>query len=623
MQLGEPECMTYAQDRMQSLVERFCPNVHDAPITAAAFDATSGTVVTADARGVVAVQRPGEASPRLIFQPGTTVNGAIAVIRGGALVAVGDESGTVGVYRTQDGEPVFQEGREGSRGRVRAMRGLAINHEGSRLAAIAADGLLRVWDLTRRERNAWRGFGGNTVDFDARGERVLAIDDEGQPRLMDLTSLQALFMDKLQTPATKALFTPDGMMVLAGGTGSINLLRVQDGALIASFATQGGSGIKTLLASPDGTRAAAITERSAHVFSLPDLETLDSFRHGAPEPTGAAVWIGGGIRVAGTDGLMHGGGSGSIGPVDAVDGIGEHRVLVHGDIAAIWHQNARIGLFKLPSKPDAVTMNRSGKLMVTRSTDSPLHVLELPSGKPLFDGGPETIAAEGIAVGGEVVAVQPRGGGLRWWHLGRNRGYSLPWPTAFSLSGSGTWLGVVTPGGAVHVIDPTTGRDAINPPQPLSQASIRLVDFISRRPELLVLDEEGVLGHYDLTRAVQDGVIASGRNVLAINVPVDRIWGLTGGRLAALRLPDGDRCSILFIDIHAGEVTSEVTDLPANATVDDENHRILLPARAGALSELSHTGAEVRVLRNLPDQEWIAFNAKGILQASKRATESI
>ena len=49
----------------------------------------------------------------------------------------------------------------------------------------------------------------------------------------------------------------------------------------------------------------------------------------------------------------------------------------------------------------------------------------------------------------------------------------------------------------------------------------------------------------------------------------------------------------------------------------------LLPARAGALVELSHTGSEVRVLRNLPDQEWIAFSATGILQASKRATESI
>ena len=59
------------------------------------------------------------------------------------------------------------------------------------------------------------------------------------PDTMDLTESASMFMDKLQTPATKALFTPDGMMVLAGGTGSINLLRVQDGALIASFATQG------------------------------------------------------------------------------------------------------------------------------------------------------------------------------------------------------------------------------------------------------------------------------------------------------------------------------------------------------------------------------------------------
>ena len=327
--------------------------------------------------------------------------------------------------------------------------------------------------------------------------------------------------------------------------------------------------------------------------------------------------------MAGTDGLMHGGGSGSIGPVEAVDGIGEYRVLVHGDVAAVWAGNARTNLFKIPSKPKDIALNRTGKLLVTSSRDSPLQVLELPAGKPLFDGGPETVGAPAIGVGGEVVAVQLKGGGIRWWHLGKNRGFSLPWPTAFTLSGSGTWIGVVTPAGAVHVLDPTTGKDAISPPQPLSQAPVRIIDFVSRRPELLVLDEDGVLGHYDLTRSAQDGAIAVGKDVLAINVPVDRMWGLNGGRFAALRLPNGDRCSILFIDIHAGEVTSEVTDLPAGAEVDDENHRILLPARAGALVELSHTGTEVRVLRDLPDQEWIAFNEKGILQASKRATQSI
>ena len=92
---------------MQSLVERFCPNVHDAAITAASFDHASGCIATADATGVVAIQRAGEASPRLVFQPGTTVRGALALIRGGSLIAVGDDAGTIGVYNTHDGSTVF------------------------------------------------------------------------------------------------------------------------------------------------------------------------------------------------------------------------------------------------------------------------------------------------------------------------------------------------------------------------------------------------------------------------------------------------------------------------------------------------------------------------------------
>jgi hypothetical protein len=615
--------LTYSHQHMQSLVERFCPNVHDAPVTAAAFDPASGTVVTADASGVVAVQRTGEASPRLVFHPGEAVNGALAVIRGGSLIAVGDESGTVGVYQSSDGASTFQEVREGARGRVRAMRGLALNPEGSRLAAIAADGLLRVWDLTRNERNAWRGFGGDTVSFDQRGERILAIDDTGQPRLMDLTTLEALYMDKLQTPATKARFTPCGTMVLAGGSGSINLLRVADGALIASFATQGGSGIQNLLTSPDGTRAAAVTQRSCHIFSLPELDPLESFKHGAPNPTGAGVWHSGGLRIAGADGLMHGGGSGSLGPVDGVAGTGAHRVLMHGDVASVWKGEERVGLFKIDGPVRAHSIDRAGRLLVTQPLSGPIKVYQIPGGKPLFDGGRETKDTERTCVGGEVVAVQLKGGGTHWWHLKQNRGFSLPWPTFMALSGSGTWLGVVTPGGAVHIIDPTTGKDAVNPPQPLSDSPVQLIDFVNRCPELLILDKEGVLGHYDLTESVQKGTVAVGRDVLAINVPVDRIWGITGGSTAALRLPEGDRCTILWIDLHQGEVIGEVRDLPGNADVDDENSRILIPARAGGLLELSREGKELRVLRDLPDQEWISFGENGIMGASKQATSVI
>ena len=615
--------VTYSQQHMQSLVERFCPNVHDVAITAAAFDPSSGTVVTADSSGLVAVQRSGEASPRLVFSPGAAVNGAISVIRGGALIAVGDEAGTVGVYKTQDGEPVFLEEREGARGRVRAMRGLALNPEGSRLAAIAADGLLRVWDLTRNERNAWRGFGGDTVSFDQRGERVLAIDDTGQPRLMDLTTLEALYMDKLQTPATKARFTPCGTMVLAGGAGSINLLRVSDGALIASFATQGGSGIQNLLTSPDGTQAAAVTQRSVHVFSLPGLQPVDSFRHGAPEPTGAGIWSAGGVRIAGSDGLMHGGGSGSLGPVDKVTGIGAHRVLMHDDIASVWHGEERAGIFKINGSAQSLSISRAGRILVVQTQGGPIQVYQSPSGKPLFDGGRETHGASHVAVGGDVVAVQLAEGGTRWWHLQQNRGFSLAWPTAMTLSGSGTWLGVVTPAGAVRIIDPTSGKDAVTPPQPLSDAPVQLIDFVNRSPELLVLDSEGVLGHYDLINSVQSGTAAVGRDILAINVPVDRIWGITGGSTAALRLPEGEHCTILWVDLNSCEVIGEVRDLPVDAEVDDENSRILIPARSGGMLELSRDGRELRVLRDLPDQEWISFGPNGILAASKGATDAI
>ena len=63
---------------MATLPDQFCPNVHDAPITAADYDPDSGTLVTADADGIVAVQRAGEATPQLLFQPGGPIQGAAA-----------------------------------------------------------------------------------------------------------------------------------------------------------------------------------------------------------------------------------------------------------------------------------------------------------------------------------------------------------------------------------------------------------------------------------------------------------------------------------------------------------------------------------------------------------------
>ena len=147
---------------MPRLVDQFCPNHHDTPVLAACFDPHSGTLATADAAGTVSVQRQGETSPGLTLSAGTAAVRACHLVRDGLLLAVGDDDGTVAVYRTDSGELVFREAREGSRGRVRAMRGVALSPEGGRLAALGKDGILRVWDLTRQEREfAWQGFSGS------------------------------------------------------------------------------------------------------------------------------------------------------------------------------------------------------------------------------------------------------------------------------------------------------------------------------------------------------------------------------------------------------------------------------------------------------------------------------
>lgn len=609
---------------MPALVDQFCPNVHDAPITAAAYDPYSGTVATADAQGVVAVQRPGEATPQLVFQPGDAVRGALSLIAGGSMLAVGDEAGTVGVYRCDTGDAIFQEVRDGARGRVRAMRGVALSPEGRTLASIARDGLVRLWDLESHQRTAaWQGFSGDTVQFDPRGQRLLAMDDQGQPRLMDLMSLQALYMDKLQMPAERAYFTLDGTMVLAVGQAGISLLRVVDGALIASFATRGGSGISNLLLSPDGTQAGAVTQRSVHTFSLPDLQPTGSLQHGAPDPTGAAYWSHEGIRVAGADGLMHGGGSGSAGPVLAVGGFGEHRLAAHGGTVAYWTGNTRVSELPVEGVPREVHVDRDGRLAVVVPQRGPVQVFDCKRGKRVFDGGPATSGATMVGVGGTVVAVQLKKGGVRWWDLSRNSGFELEWPTAMALSNGGTWLGVVTPKGAVRVLDPATGRDAVPPPEPLADVPIVRMAFVNRRPDLLVLDEDGVLGHYDLGTALRQGQRGEGRDVLTINAPVDAMWGITGGQLCALRLPEGDRCSILWVDVHACEVVHEVRDLAANAWVDAEHGLILEPGRSSALVEREQDGRERRVLRALPDGQWIAFGWRGVLDASEGASGAI
>lgn len=608
----------------QSLVEQYNPTPHQAPLTAAAFDPQSGASVTADEWGIVAVTRPGEKIPNLVFQATAAVYGAVAVAEGGALVAVGDEQGTIAVYKTWDGQNVFYDYREGAEGATRAMRSVSFNPKATMVATLSIDGIIRVFDIGRWERVAnWQGFSGDTVQFDHRGEKILAIDTLSQPKLLDVLNEEQIDLQMVPGGVQVARFTPDGEHVVTMGMGGVSLIRLPEGNIVNSFSAQGSSGMLDIIISPDGSELAAVTQRSLHIFSLPELSPVSSEHHGAPDPTNTALWDHRGPAVGGTDGHLHRPHARpGLPEVVCVGGFGDRRVSVHGRRVAVWSKTRQMRPFKATGDLVEVHIDRDGRLIAgVTSNDIGLQVYEAKTGRHLFDGGPETANSPRIAVGGTLVACMLQHGGLRWFDLKANRVLELPWVQQFALSGGGTWLGVVTPRGAVRVLDPATGEDHIPGPEPLADVPVKLLSFINRSPDLLVMDAEGVLGFYDLSVSVTEQRPAQGEDILDFNVPVDQLWGITGRRYAALRVQDYENrtATMLFVDLETSEVVSEIPNLLPYAWVDPETGVILQPAAGNAILELDMYGKEQRVLRALPEGQWVAFGPEGLLDASENA----
>jgi hypothetical protein len=603
---------------MSSLVDQFCPNVHDAPITAATLDPWTGVIATADADGVVAVTRQGESAPGLLFQPGVAVYGSLALNRKGLLLGWGDENGSVGVYRVEDGSPVFEELRD-EQGRVRAMRGVAVSPVGDRFAAIAVDGLLRIWNLQTGKKVAWQDFSGNSVSFDPKGARILCLDKNSQPAVIDLVSNQRLFMERLQMPADRAVFTHDGTHIVVAGLGGIALIRVVDGKLINTHAAKGGSGIINIVFSTDGKQVSAVSQRSVHVFSLPELQPVPelSRRHGAPDPTGAAWWGGRGLVVAGKDGLLYGSGKVGAGPVVSVGGFGNYRLAGHTDRVAAWVASQREREFMVGGRVREAHVDRDGAYLMAVPEEGEVSVFDFRTGAKIYGAGPESWYPLDVGLGGGIVAILMQQGGVRWMDLVRNKAYQLDWPQGMALSHGGTWLGVITPRGAVRILSPVNGQQVVPEPELPQGVIARQLAFISKRPDLLVVDQDRVLTHFDLAASVRESKPARGRDVLTLYAEIDKLWGITGGRYAAVRIPEGGTATIMFVDLQSAQVVTELTGLHPKAWVDAEYGLILEPVRGGAILEREMDGTERRCLRVMTDGEWVCFGQRGLIDASE------
>ena len=146
----------------------------------------------------------------MIFQPGVEIYGAVAVSPGGSLVAAGDENGSIFVYKTWDGSCVFEDVRDGEAGAARAMRAVAFNPQGTVVATLSVDGIVRVFDIQRWERVAnYQGYSGESIAFDEEGDRLLVIDTLAQPKLIDMLSQEIIDLEMVAGGVRVARFTPD------------------------------------------------------------------------------------------------------------------------------------------------------------------------------------------------------------------------------------------------------------------------------------------------------------------------------------------------------------------------------------------------------------------------------
>lgn len=628
----------------RSLVDRWCPEPHEASIVAIGYDHASRTHATGDEDGFVAVYVNGAGAASRTFEHLAAVR-AVALGRQGQLIAIGDDAGTLAVYRVSDGQVVFVDQRPsesgGSRG-SRAMCALAFSPDGRQLASLALDGRVRIDAVDRGQRLlTFPDFGDTVLDWDPTGAHIVAIDRSGQVVLVDLHRKEKVGFPLIPGRILGARFTIDGAHVVLLGEAGLTLVDVAELEIRGARAADRSSGMLGLAMGPDGRHFAVLTARSIHYFTVMGLEPKGKQRHTAPSPTGCLLWDTQGVAVADANGRMYRPeGQPPLPATVCVAGRGAWRLAAHEHAIAIWKENRRLRVFppkvveqdtqgQRSQRPLGdgerivdMAVDHEGRLIAVLPEGMPLHVYKLDDARLLFDAGPETIESPRVEVGLGVVACLLDQGGLRWFDLRNNRTYDLEWVRDFALTGGGSWLAVLTPRGRVRILDPTTGEDVIPALEPFGETPARLLSFVHRRPELLVLDEEGILGLYDLAPAARDGVNPEAYRILSFqDAEIDAVWGLADGKRAVVRVqdPSTGTASLLTVDLDTGQIQHEISDLLPYVQVDPANGLILEPSRGNAILERQLNGAEHAVLRSLPNGEWITFNADGMLAESQAA----
>jgi WD40 repeat protein len=187
---------------------------------------------------------------RLLFAPD---GASLATSGGDQRIIVWDEA---------TGEPLqVLEGHAGA-----AILALAFSPDGRALASRGTDGRLKLWDLrSGEEARALEGFGGgsDSLDFDATGRILAAVDGNGRVAWLDAAgdARNPPLQGQTESPALAVFFSPEGSTLAAAGSdGSIFLWDTASGRLRPALAGFPGSRVAAAVFDPTGKVLAAAGE---------------------------------------------------------------------------------------------------------------------------------------------------------------------------------------------------------------------------------------------------------------------------------------------------------------------------------------------------------------------------
>ncbi len=614
---------------MPSLVDLYCPYVHESPITSASYEGYNQTKAIGDQDGNIAVYRGTTQRPLATFSMDASVE-ALNITPQGHFLAAGDNQGSIRIFDLNTTSISFEEKREGRRGQSRAFRAVTMSPSGSMLASISIDGILRIWDLRTGERQNYKGFVGSSLEFDARGERLLVIGEDLQPKLFHLPLNEIHPLEKAFTSIEHVRFTKDYQYIFAAGVGGFVLYQTSSLRVLNGKAAQKSSGLLSIQVSPIENKVAAFSKRSVYLMTTPDLEIYDQFAHKSPKATNSSIWDHQGVWIGGADGIMHTKGESLATPATHfVSGKGEYRVSCHDHMVAIFKKDARIHLFSVGKTIKEACISRNGDFLVLSLYKGPMQAYQLKTGKMILEAPPETQNPKSIWCSPNCIAIELEQGGGYWWSFRSNNGMQIQWARNITLTNGGNWLGTLTPEGRIQIIDCHTGKKALPDPKPTSQAEIEKIAFMNKSSKLVAIDSDGYLISYNLEESGIDG--ATGKDVMQINSKVRRLWGLQQGDFVVIELGDEQARQLLYLDLSEEQDPQIIENLSPAIQVDNISGKILQPTKCSSIleysmflksdqqSRLQSEPFEAKVYRNLPNKEWIIFKENSIIAISPEA----